>query len=180
MILAIVGISGSGKDTIAKYINKKYNIPMLVSYTTRPKRDYETDGVQHWFISRDKMNKIKHNEDLIAYTKNDKTEIEYCATKAQAEGKDIIYIINPHGIYWCKEHCPDVKMVIIMVKPDKYACIERLRSRGDDETVLQLRLTSEIEEFEQFYVYGDYDYLVNNNGTLEDLYAQIDSIMKEV
>ena len=99
MILAIVGLSGSGKDTLAKYISNKYNIPMLVSYTTRPMRDYETNGVQHWFISKEKMDEIKQNEKLIAYTINDMTGIEYCATKSQVEGKDIIYIINPDGIY---------------------------------------------------------------------------------
>lgn len=177
MIIAIVGLSGSGKDTVAKYINKKYDIPMLVSYTTRPIRDYETDGKEHWFITKEKMDEIKANEELIAYTINDKTGIEYCATKSQVEGKDIIYIINPEGIYWLKKNCPDVEMKTLMIKPDKEVSIERLRKRGDKEEVLQLRLSSEFEEFEQFYQNGDYDYLIANDGTLEDLYDKTNQFM---
>lgn len=178
MIISIVGISGSGKDTIAKYINEKYNIPMVVSYTTRPKRDYETNGVQHWFISKEQMNEIKKNEKLIAYTINDKTGIEYCATKKQVENKDIIYIINPEGIYWLREHCPEVEMRTLLVKPDKEGVLSRLRARGDNENTLQLRLSSEIDEFIEFYENNDYDYLIDNNGTLEDLYTNVDTFMR--
>jgi dephospho-CoA kinase len=52
-----------------------------------------------------------------------------------------------------------------------------LRKRGDKEEVLQLRLSSEFEEFEQFYQNGDYDYLIANDGTLEDLYDKTNQFM---
>ena len=43
-IICIVGKTGTGKDTIAKYLYNKYGIDAICSYTTREKRDYETDG----------------------------------------------------------------------------------------------------------------------------------------
>ena len=54
-MIALIGESGSGKDTILKEIikNDKNNIlSPKISYTTRPKRDYEIDGVDYHFVNR--------------------------------------------------------------------------------------------------------------------------------
>ena len=39
-IIAVIGKTSSGKDTVAKVLNEKYGIPSVVSMTTRPKREY--------------------------------------------------------------------------------------------------------------------------------------------
>ena len=49
-ILAIVGDSGSGKTSLGLYLGK-LGYRWIVSYTTRPMREGETDGVQHMFVS---------------------------------------------------------------------------------------------------------------------------------
>lgn len=51
-IIAIVGPSGAGKTAISKAMAKA-GIPYVVSYTTRPMREGETDGVEHHFISEE-------------------------------------------------------------------------------------------------------------------------------
>lgn len=54
-MIALIGESGSGKDTILKEIikNDKNNIlSPKISYTTRPKRDYEIDGIDYHFVNR--------------------------------------------------------------------------------------------------------------------------------
>lgn len=51
-IVALFGESGAGKDTIQKWIVS--NVPRtkgIVSCTTRPKRDYEVEGVDYHFLS---------------------------------------------------------------------------------------------------------------------------------
>ena len=55
IIICIVGPSGSGKTTMARFLEKALDIPMLVSYTTRPKRPNEIDGVDHRFVTEDQM-----------------------------------------------------------------------------------------------------------------------------
>jgi guanylate kinase len=50
IILAIVGASGSGKTTLSLHLQENYNIPAICSYTTRPMREGETDGVEHKFM----------------------------------------------------------------------------------------------------------------------------------
>lgn len=96
MIISIVGKTASGKDTAADYISNKYGIPKIVSATTRPMRVYEKNGREHWFVTPLDMMHIRKRDDVIAYTRNPDTGIEYAATlKMFPQGtKDCIYIIK--------------------------------------------------------------------------------------
>ena len=50
-MIVIVGESASGKSTVEKILNEKYGMRKVVSYTTRPPRDTEVNGVDYNFIS---------------------------------------------------------------------------------------------------------------------------------
>lgn len=178
MIIAIVGKTNSGKDTAAQYIHDTYNIPFVVSATTRPMRDYETDGREHWFISKEEMEELKARDDVLAYTINDKTGIEYAATlKDIPEGSDCIYIINPEGIRWLNRYGPKgIDISVIYIDCDEKTIIHRGIHRGDNPEVLWKRLDSERTEFNAYKANGDYDYLVDNNGDKDYMLAQIDEV----
>ena len=65
LIIAVVGKSGSGKTTMTKIVENVLGIQSLVSYTTRPKRIEEIDGVDHWFVND---LDIPDKETMLAYT----------------------------------------------------------------------------------------------------------------
>lgn len=55
-IIAIIGKSASGKDTLLNAIvkaNKENLINKIVPITTRPKRDYEQSGIDYTFVDKD-------------------------------------------------------------------------------------------------------------------------------
>lgn len=56
-IFFLMGKSSSGKDTIYKALlsDKELGLRKVLLYTTRPIREGETDGVEYFFISEDKM-----------------------------------------------------------------------------------------------------------------------------
>lgn len=55
----IIGKSAAGKDTVYKKILETYPIlKPLVTYTTRPMRPSEQEGVQYHFIDHDKMQEL--------------------------------------------------------------------------------------------------------------------------
>ena len=182
MILGIVGKTNSGKDTAAKYLFEKYKYPMIVSYTTRPKRAYEDDGVQHWFIDKSRMAELIATKDIIAYTKNEETGIEYCAVLDDTfMQKDFIYIINPEGIRWFKEHgTKNEKMISIYMNCAEDEILKRGELRGDDVDVLNKRLSSERKEFDDFYNNKEWDYVVNSEKPLDDVKAQIHKIIEDI
>lgn len=52
--IVLFGKTGSGKTTVAKEM-EKLGIKRLISYTTRPKRSDEKDGVEYHFVSEDQF-----------------------------------------------------------------------------------------------------------------------------
>lgn len=49
-IVAIIGPSGAGKDTVADIIADMMGFEKLISYTTRPMREGEKQGREHHFV----------------------------------------------------------------------------------------------------------------------------------
>ena len=53
-LIAISAPSGTGKSTLCEEVRrKKPEIKFSVSCTTRPKRNYEKDGINYYFLSED-------------------------------------------------------------------------------------------------------------------------------
>lgn len=66
-IIALFGESGSGKDTIKKSILKNNNhFNNIISYTTRPKRNNEVNGVDYNFVDREYF--AKNLQDMLEVT----------------------------------------------------------------------------------------------------------------
>lgn len=62
-----MGKSSSGKDTIYKRILSKERLPLktLVSYTTRPIRDGETNGVEYYFLTEEEQQQLEQQGKII-------------------------------------------------------------------------------------------------------------------
>ena len=60
-IFFVLGKSCSGKDTIFRYLkeSKELNLKTVVGYTTRPMRVGETEGVEYYFVSKEKLEQMK-------------------------------------------------------------------------------------------------------------------------
>lgn len=55
-IIALYGKSGSGKDTIQKWVvSHMPEIHGIISCTTRPKRDYEIEGKDYYFLTNEQF-----------------------------------------------------------------------------------------------------------------------------
>ena len=66
-LFCIMGKSASGKDTIFKRLvqDEALNLKTVVSYTTRPMREGEQEGVEYHFVSPQILNSLRDNGRVI-------------------------------------------------------------------------------------------------------------------
>ena len=148
-IIAIMGPSGAGKDTVANILSIALNIPLLCSFTTRPMRDGEVNGREHFFFLECKTPK----EDMLAYTEYG--GYEYWTELSQIKDT-AIYVIDEKGIMDICERFPDIELVNIYVAAKQ----ETLKARGIAPERMkrdEYRVTMDINSF---------DYVITNNSSL--------------
>lgn len=175
-VYCVLGRTSSGKSTITQKAADNLNMKVLKSYTTRQRRENETDeNCDHTFISPDEVEKYRN--DMIAYT----DRVGYCsfATKQQLLDNDF-YIINPTGYYELKLKTKDmdIELVTIMVNVPYNDLRQRARKRGDYDA-WQANYVKESEEFSNFEKSNLIDYFVLNDRSLEESVAKMIRIINK-
>ena len=68
-IYCVIGKSASGKDSLFKAILHKQPIPLktIITYTTRPIRSHEQNGVEYFFVSTEQFCKMREQGLVIEY-----------------------------------------------------------------------------------------------------------------
>jgi len=169
--------SGTGKTTMAlKLIEEMDGIELSVSYTTRPERDGERDGVDYHFVDDARFDAMIAEGAFLEWatvfgrrygTGRDATE------SALHSGRDLMLEIDVQGARQIRES--GVEAVSIFVIPPDYETLRsRLRNRAsEDAPEVESRLAqgrSEVSEVRH------YDYVVVNNG-LDRAIADLRSIV---
>ena len=169
-VYCVLGRTSSGKSTITQKAANNLNMKVLKSYTTRQRRENETDeNCDHIFISSNEVEKYRN--DMIAYTER----VNYCsfATKQQLLDNDF-YIINPTGYYELKLKTKDmdIELVTIMVNVPYNDLQQRANKRGDYDA-WQANYIKESEEFSNFEKSNLIDYFVLNDRSIEESVAKM-------
>lgn len=66
-IVALLGKSSSGKDSIARYLSNQLGFKYVVSTTSRPIRSNETQDVDYHFVNEDTFKALKDLDKFIEY-----------------------------------------------------------------------------------------------------------------
>ena len=162
-LFVISGASGVGKSTVLGTVMKENTaLRFSVSATTRAPRPGETDGVQYYFISKEKFKEMIAQDAFIEYDAH--MDNYYGTPIAQLEEKlatnDVILDIEPVGAFNVRRVRPDATLIFI-APPSMEELERRLRGRGDtSEEQMQLRLERARWEMEQS---EKYDHVVIND-----------------
>ena len=170
--------SGTGKTTLVERLVQA--VPDLVlsrSFTSRPPRPGEADGVDYNFISRERFEAMIEGGEFLEYA--DVFGNYYGTSAGETErvlagGRDLILVIDVQGARQVRLR--GFESVGIFVLPPSYAVLEeRLRRRSKDhEGAIQRRL--EVARGEVGAV-AEYDYVVIND-ELEPAVARLGCIVQ--
>ena len=178
LLIVVSGPSGCGKSTINQLIiEKRNNIVMSISDTTRLPRGQEVNGIDYNFITPDEFkNNIKNNKYLeyaMVYKDKYYGTPEDRVNEQLNKGIDVILEIDIEGARQVNEKRKDAVFVFIM-PPSMKVLKDRLVSR-QTETVDQV-----IERFKKAYKeineVSKYNYVIVNDNLEESLH-KMDSII---
>ncbi len=181
-VFIVSGPSGVGKGTIVKsIIDKREDMFLSVSCTTRAPRDGEEDGVNYHYISKEEFEK-RIGEDYFLEWENyvgnyygtPKKPIE----EAMKNGKNTLLEIEVGGAFQAKQIFPDA--VLVFVVPPTYGELKRRLLKRDEGnpvavSAIEKRMERALLEYEKI---KDYDYIIVNNElekAISDLEKIIDS-----
>ena len=121
-LITITGPSGAGKDTVVRMLSEMGGYQVLCSYTTRPKREGEIDGVEHHFVEKCDVPYDK----MLAYTQYG--GYEYWTTIDQVTDRTI-YVIDEDGLKSLFKKFPDIELFKICVSARESTRLSRGVSR---------------------------------------------------
>lgn len=180
-ILALIGEAGSGKDTILRHLiddTKHYykgKLPLheIVSYTSRPPREKEVDGVNYHFITAEKFTEmILQNQMFEATVFN-----EWCygtGIESVKENAINVGVFNPEGAETLL-HDKRVNLVIVYINAnDKIRLIRQLnREVNPDIDEIIRRYKADKIDFEDADDLCNWLYINNTPAELECIYKDL-------
>ena len=129
---------------------------------TRSKRAMETDGIDYYFVSKERFESAIANDELLEWAEfvgnfygTPLAEVE----RLLHQGKNVLLEIEVQGAIQIKEKCPDA-LTIFIVPPSMDELERRIRGRrSEPEEIVQQRLNKASKEME---LTGQYRYVVCN------------------
>ena len=175
-ITVLIGKTSSGKTTIAKELVKKHGYHQIVTFTSRPKRKGEKDGITYNYISEEDF-KQRIEEGFFAEWKTYDTKFGtwYYGTALDdlkmADAKTVI-ILTPDGYRDVKDKLPSNSKAIY-IYANNATIKKRLVKRGDDKDEAERRLKYDNEDFKA--IENEVDKIIYNNDgeKIEDVIKKI-------
>lgn len=181
LLIVVSGPSGVGKGTLLKKVlaDSDLNLVYSVSFTTRPRRPKESEGVDYHFISEEEFDERVENGDFLEYNRfighsygTSKEAVEH----HRLEGKNVVLEIDVNGAHQVMEKLKgDPGLLSIFILPPSFEALEQRLTQRSTEKGLDLhnRLAHAKKEMAMA---GDYDHAVVN-GSLEQCAADIIAII---
>ena len=163
LLLGVSGPSGAGKGTICKaFLEKNKNVKLSISATTRSPREGEVEGVNYFFVTKEKFKGMIDNGELLEHAQI--YDNFYGTPKAAIlenleQGYDVLLEIEMQGAKQIKEVYPEGVFIFIL-PPSLDELKSRIVGRGTEtEEQINKRFGSAFEEICQI---ENYDYFIVN------------------
>lgn len=176
-LFVVAAASGTGKTSlVAALRERRPDLAVSVSHTTRPMRPGERDGENYYFVEREAFETLIANSQFLESAEvfghlygTSLNEID----RIKASGRSTLLEIDWQGALQIKEQLPEAQLIFLL-PPSLDALRTRLLGRGQDSSeVIEQRLSMSVSEISQ---YPAFDYLVVND-SFDLALSQLDDII---
>lgn len=177
-LFVIAAPSGAGKTTLVKeLIARNSGLKFSISYTTREKRETETDGIDYFFVDVDSFHKLQKEGELLEsavvfgnHYGTSRSQVE----QHLANNDSVILEIDWQGARQVRDSMPDCITIFIM-PPSARELERRLRDRRtDSEAVIDRRLSDALGDMSHW---SEFDHVIIND-RLADAVTKLESVLR--
>ena len=164
LLFIVSAPSGAGKTTLVERLVEQIpHLKMSRSYTSRPARDGEADGVDYNFVTRERFEAMAATGEFLEWAPVFGNLYGTRAAETDAlldAGHDVVLVIDVQGAR--KVRARQIETVAVFVMPPSFDVLEqRLRGRSkDSEDAIQRRLQVARAEVAAF---AEYDFVIVND-----------------
>ncbi len=169
--------SGAGKTTLVHAVVTKHpELRFSISYTTRPPRRNEANGVDYLFVDEDEFMRLRDEGEMLEYAcvfdhyyATSRSQVE----KHLAEDRDVILEIDWQGARQVRESMPEA-VTIFILPPSIDELEQRLRDRRTDAAeVIERRLRDALSDMSHWH---EFDYVIINDD-LDQAVADLEAVL---
>ncbi len=174
LLVVLSGPGGVGKDTLIEMLRvRDPRLTYSVSYTTRPRRDYEVDGRHYCFVDETGFWQLESEGELLEHARVNGhlygTSVSR-VTEALERGRDVILKIDVQGAEQVRERRPDA--VFVFISPPSMEELLRRRAHRGSEVPEVMEARQRLAQVELSYA-PRYDHVVVN----DDAERAVDEIL---
>jgi len=176
-LFVVTAPSGTGKTTLIRRLLADLDgIDFSVSYTTRPRRPGETEGVDYHFVDRAAFDRMVGDGGFLEWAEVHGQRYGTSARLVDASlaaGRDVLLDVDTQGAASVRRLRAGAVLIFIL-PPDFGALERRLRERGlESEEAIERRLRNARAEVEHV---KEFDYVVIND-SLDDALTRLEAIV---
>jgi len=176
-LFVLAAPSGAGKTTLVHALTRNHpELRFSISYTTRPQRRNEANGVDYLFVDVDEFLELEQAgallESAIVFDNH------YGTSRSQVEehlanGHNVILEIDWQGARQVRESMPECRSVFIL-PPSRAELERRLRDRRtDSDEVIARRLRDAVSDMSHW---DEFDYVIVNDD-LDRAVADLEAVI---
>lgn len=160
MNVVLIGASASGKSTLqAMLINREPCFKKIVTYTTRPPRDGEVDGIDYHYVSVEKFTELVDSGFFAEH--NSYRGWMYGTPKCdlQKDYENYVIVLTPAGYREFKKN--NIEALSVYIDVDRRSRLINNLKRGDDIEEAYRRSLSDVGQYDG--VKNEVDYVIDNS-----------------
>lgn len=180
LMLVLSSPSGAGKTTLSKKIQQSDNsFKISVSHTTRKPRPNEVDGVDYFFVNKDKFHELISKNAFYEYSKifdNFYGTSKNSVNEITKRKLNVLFDIDWQGTQQLSKFKDLNLLTIFILPPSKEELEKRLIARNQDgKESIKKRLLAYSNDIKHS---DEYDYVIVNDN-VENCFKQIKKIISD-